>query len=439
MTSGRTERLIVFTRYPEPGRTKTRLIPALGPRAAAETQTEMTRHVLGRSDAWLDGGPKEQEVRFEGGDAGLMAARFGRRAYVPQGRGGLGERMARAFTDAFDAGCARVVVIGGDCPGIDADLLRRAFERLRDHDVALGPATDGGYYLIGLRVMTRALFGDLPWGSAAVLERTLALAREAGLSVALLDELPDVDLPEDLGVWRAAQRAQAPPGRVSVIVPALNEAERIGEALARAREGENVETVVVDGGSADDTAETAAEAGARVFHGPRGRARQMNLGAAVAGGEFYCFLHADTRLPEGFARHVRDTLAPRSVAGGAFAFRLDHDSPALRVVEWVVNRRSRRFQMPYGDQALFIRESTFHELRGFPEAPIMEDYAFVRRLRRRGRIAIAPAAVVTSARRWRRRGVLRTTLLNQAIIIAYHLGVPPRVLARWCGRPEAGA
>jgi rSAM/selenodomain-associated transferase 2 len=157
----------------------------------------------------------------------------------------------------------------------------------------------------------------------------------------------------------------------------------------------------------------------------------MNRGAAVATGEFLLFLHADTLLPPDYPALIRSTLAPPGVAGGAFAFALAGDFPGRRLIECGTNLRARRRQLPYGDQGLFVSRVLFDRVGGFPDQPIMEDYEFVQRIQRLGRVAIAPAAAVTSGRRWQRRGAVGTTLVNQLIVLGYRLGVSPARLARW--------
>lgn len=159
---------------------------------------------------------------------------------------------------------------------------------------------------------------------------------------------------------------------------------------------------------------------------------------AARGIDVLLFLHADTHLPEGFPQTVRATLADGCVAG-AFRLRIDGEHPGLRWVEWGANLRSRLLALPYGDQALFLPARRFYDMGGFADVPWMEDIEFVRRLRRTGRIAIAPTAVTTSARRWQSWGILRTTLIHQACLAGYLLGIPPRWLHRWRGgggRPD---
>jgi rSAM/selenodomain-associated transferase 2 len=157
----------------------------------------------------------------------------------------------------------------------------------------------------------------------------------------------------------------------------------------------------------------------------------MNAGAAAAGGNLLLFLHADTRLPAGFETQVRQTLARSRVAAGAFRLKIDGNQRGLRTIEAVANWRSRVLQMPYGDQALFLRSYTFWESGAFPPIPIMEDFELVRRLKRRGRIALAPGCAETSARRWLRLGAVKTWLVNQCVIAAYCAGVSPQRLAAW--------
>ncbi|NWF54186.1 MAG: TIGR04283 family arsenosugar biosynthesis glycosyltransferase, partial [Syntrophaceae bacterium] len=174
--------------------------------------------------------------------------------------------------------------------------------------------------------------------------------------------------------------------------------------------------------------------GVRVIHSPRGRGRQMNLGAREASGDVLLFLHADTRLPEGFAPCIRGILSRPGISAGAFLFHLDARSPGLSLIQKIANWRSRVFQFPYGDQGIFLKKGLFEELGGYPEMPIMEDYELIRRLKKRGRIYTAPLPALTSARRWEELGVWRTTILNQIIVLAYYLGISPRTLARWYRR-----
>ena len=431
------QRLVVFTRFPEPHRTKTRLIPALGPEGAAQLQRDMTRHTLGSVRELAAGFPVLVELRFEGGDAEKMAACFGTdMSYRPQGSGDLGCRMAAAFAEAFGEGAERTVLIGTDCPEITPELLRDSFDRLATCDVVLGPATDGGYYLIGLRRPAPELFTGIPWSSERVLENTRRRAGELSLKVSLLKTLSDVDRPEDLAVWHRARQSPAAVSatRISVIIPTLNEADYLPQTLGSLRDAENLEVIVVDGGSNDGTTRIAERRGNRVLRSPPGRALQMNAGARAASGSILLFLHADTCLPPGFDSAVLAALRKPGVVAGAFRLRIGAPGLSLRILEQAVNIRSRVLRMPYGDQGIFVHKTTFHELGGFPALPVMEDFEFVRRLRRRGGIRIASLPVITSGRRWQELGPWRTTWINQKVILGYCLGVSPERLAVWYAR-----
>lgn len=435
------DRLILFTRYPLPGRTKTRLIPALGAAGAAALQRQMMEHTLKQVQSLLAQRMVSVEIWFAADEsAGTEAARQQMQdwlgsdwSYQAQSAGDLGMRMADAFRHAFAAGMQQVVIIGTDCPGLDASRLAQAFAALTSHDLVVGPATDGGYYLIGLRQAMPALFVDIDWGTATVFSQTMAAAERCHLSVAVLDPLTDIDRPDDLSVWQTLHPAVArrEPPYLSIIIPALNEAHALPKTLLPLVQQPAVEVIVVDGTSQDSTATVAAALGATVLVSPPGRAQQMNAGAAVARGEVLLFLHADTCLPNGVVDWVQETLAQPETIAGAFELRIAGTLKGLRWIERGVNWRSRYWQLPYGDQGLFLRATTFREQGGFPDLPIMEDYAFVQQLKSRGRIAIAPVPVVTSGRRWQKLGILKTTLINQLMIVGYWLGVSPHRLIRW--------
>lgn len=224
---------------------------------------------------------------------------------------------------------------------------------------------------------------------------------------------------------------------ISIVIPARNEANNL-RRLVPGLVATGCEVIVVDGGSGDDSRQAVVDAGARWLDCEPGRARQMNAGATIAQGEILLFLHADTRLPEGFQDWIGQSLDRPGVVAGAFGLAIDGPGWGLRLVEWGVGLRSRWGQLPYGDQGLFLRRDRFEALGGFPLLPIMEDFVLVDRLRKQGKIAIVPRTVVTSARRWQALGIWRTTLINQAIVWGYWCGVKPDRLARWYRRQVIG-
>jgi rSAM/selenodomain-associated transferase 1 len=195
----RQELLIVFTRYPEPGTTKTRLIKTLGPRGAAAIQKKLTEQTMLQVRKFLQSRAADVIVCHEGGSPDQMQNWLGPDfQYQHQGKGDLGQRMQKAFAAAFNQQYRRIVIIGADCPALRADCLVQAFQALHHREIVLGPAADGGYYLIGLSRNVKEIFKNVPWSTAAVLKKTLTIAEKNGLSSALLATLSDVDIPEDL-------------------------------------------------------------------------------------------------------------------------------------------------------------------------------------------------------------------------------------------------
>ena len=425
------ERLVVFTRYPVAGRTKTRLIPALGPEGAAALHRKMTAWTVRMARQAMRTGLRTLQVHFTGGHKPDMVAWLGPDLeYRQQSEGDLGARMHDAFARAFSDGTRRVVIVGTDCPGLAAETIRKAFALLRSQDLVLGPTDDGGYYLIGLRQPAAHLFGDVAWGTDSVLQITMARAANVGLRTALLPKMQDVDTTDDLPVWdECGPHGHVETPALSIVIPALNEERCIGDTLSAIGDHAAVEVIVVDGGSSDNTVSLAETYGAQVMCAARGRALQMNAGAAAAHGQILLFLHADTRLPLGYLREVRRMLSLADTSAGAFQLGIDGSRFVYRLIEWGSNLRSRFRQMPYGDQGIFMRRETFELIGGYPEMPILEDYALVRRLLRLGRVRIAGGIAMTSARRWKKSGPWALTLRHRLILLGYKAGVDPARLA----------
>lgn len=426
--------ILLFARYPVPGQAKTRLIPELGPEGAARLHRRMTEHAVavarsaGAMVTLCHTGGKRRDFRaWLGPDLDFAA----------QPDADLGGRLRWAFARAFRQRAPRALAIGADVPGISPAILREAFDALGTHDMVLGPALDGGYYLIGMTRPHPDLFAGMEWGTERVCAQTRAAIQRLGLSCHELPTLNDVDRPEDLAALRenpSFVHLLSSSPTLSVVIPTLNEADAIGATVARARQSAGVEILVADGGSTDATRDIARQAGAMVLDVPGGRAAQLNAGAARATGQHLLFLHADTLVPEGYAGLIHAALDDPSAVAGAFRFRTDGTGWGMRIIAWGTNIRSAVFQWPYGDQGLFVEKRLFDESGGFAPLPIMEDYELVRRLRQRGRIATLAEPVLTSARRWQQLGPLRTWLRNQLVIAGYGLGIAPDRLARFYRR-----
>ena len=379
------------------------------------------------------------EIRYTGGSRRQMRQLTGNGFTLAAQKGrNLGERMRNAFAEAQTNGCERMVMIGTDCPALSAEHIRKAFTALSEHDLVLGPGSDGGYWLIGLRE-PKHFISHVAWGSSTVLTETIKQAKAKGLSISLLEELPDVDTEEDLKHLGPA----CPAHRIylSIIIPTLNETDHI-EATIRSVQRDHVEIIVADGGSRDETVAKAQTLGVTVVRSKQGRAKQMNQGAQKAKGKVLLFLHADTilegqttsipmnKLGTDFVAEIFDHLCDQSVAGGAFRFKTDLNHPLMQVIERLVNFRSSRLKLPYGDQGLFVRREIFEQLGGFEDLEIGEDYYFVRKMKKKGRLCQLKLTAVTSARRWRKLGLIRTTLRNQLLLAGLTLGVSNPKLAR---------
>jgi len=221
---------------------------------------------------------------------------------------------------------------------------------------------------------------------------------------------------------------QTPPS-ISIVVPTLNEALAISAHVEGLRRQGFAEIVVADGGSRDDTLALASDAGARLVVAAKGRANQMNAGAAVATGDVLVFLHADTRLPDTAAASICAALRDPRVKGGCFRLRFDEDRGILRLYGWASHLES--YWTSFGDQAFFVRRSVFDELGGFPVQPLMEDVEMRLRLRRAGRFVKLAATATTSARRFIEEGLVRRQALNAAMLLAYGLGVGAERLKRF--------
>lgn len=446
--------LCVFAKPPVPGQVKTRLAAELG----AERAAELARAFLCDTWAAVEAIPWVRPV-LATTERGLASVLGLDAEEWLQGSGDLGERLERLLARALAEGASFGMAIGADTPGLPARLLDEARDALAGADAVLGPSEDGGFYLIGLRRCPSGLLCGLPWSCRQTFTHTLARLRDRGLETRVLPAWFDVDLPSDvvrLGELLARAEIHAPgtasvlgaampvggsasPGRVSVVVPTLDEEARIGGLLEELSGIPGLrEIIVADGGSRDRTLEIARSfPGVRALAAPRGRASQMNRGARAATGEVLLFLHADVMPPADMARWVDKALADERVVAGAFRIWTIADGGRswLGPLLHLADLRSRYSGLPYGDQALFVRAEAFWKAGGFPDQPLLEDLELSRRLRRLGRIRTVPATVRVSGRRFIARPVYYTLMVN-VLPLLYRIGIPPAVLAGLYGNPR---
>lgn len=217
--------------------------------------------------------------------------------------------------------------------------------------------------------------------------------------------------------------------KLSVIIPALNEAESIQHAIRTSLALSPHEIIVVDGGSTDETVTLARQLDCHVIESARGRAIQQNTGAAAAKGDILLFLHADTWLAPEARKQIETTMQSPAIPGGAFLHRIDADSLLFRLVEAGDALRVCCTRIAYGDQGIFLRREVFNTLGGFPDIRLMEDVRLMKSLRDCGRLALLPGPLHVSARRWKKHGAIRQTIRNWCLLTAEHLGIHPDRLA----------
>lgn len=218
--------------------------------------------------------------------------------------------------------------------------------------------------------------------------------------------------------------------KISLIIPVINEADQILNAIEAAWATGVDEVIVVDGGSDDNTFSLAASSQCIALQSAPGRAAQMNFGAANSSGEILLFLHADNRLASGSAEQIRAALQVPSRVHGGFRQRINHTSSIYRLFEWGNSQRILWQGLIYGDQAMFVRKTAFESAGRFPEIPLMEDWELSRRLYKHARPVLLVGPTTVSARRWERHGPLRQTCKNWYLTLAYRLGASPMWLAR---------
>lgn len=219
---------------------------------------------------------------------------------------------------------------------------------------------------------------------------------------------------------------------ISIVIPLLNEAAEIERLAAMLVTMDAEQVIAVDGGSTDQTVARLRQAGITVIEHARGRAVQMNAGAAMAESDILLFLHADTEISQYHLDRIRRTMGDPEIVGGRFDVRLTGTHPLFRIIAFFMNLRSRLSRISTGDQAMFVRRSVFTQMGGFPDLPLMEDIALSRSLKWAGAIACLRDKVTVSSRRWENEGILRTVVLMWRLRLLYWLGVDPvRLKARY--------
>lgn len=432
--------IIVFTRVPVPGQTKTRMMPYLSAVQCAELHRCFLRDIAGecekvRADMIVCYTPEDKEK--------LLHPIFGEEAvYVPQEGENLGERMYNALDKALKDGYESCVLIGTDIPEICGEILEQAFEKLEESDVVFGPTYDGGYYLVGMKKPYREVFEQKSYGHGKVLENTARYLREQKIRTSYVKMLEDMDTREDIQNYRNRMRQQKElqktrtgrylmrTSRISVIIPIYNEEKtiiRLQEQLMPYRD--KCEILFVDGGSTDRTFELIAP-DFRVLKSEKGRAAQMNLGARESSGDILFFLHCDSELPDRFLAEIRYVM--KDHRAGCFGIAFHSRNLFMFTCRVISNHRIKDRKVMFGDQGIFVDRELFFEAGMFPEIPVMEDYQFSLTLKERAvKLGIAKHRIYTSDRRFPQGTIPKLKVMWQMNRLRkmYRDGVPVEAIA----------
>lgn len=378
--------VIVFTRVPLPGQTKTRMMPYLSARQCVCLHQCFLKDIKNTckdvsADVFVCYTPE--------GEEGFLYPLLGKEAvYFPQKGEGLGERMYCAIETVLQKGYEACVLIGTDVPEIRAKHLADAFAMLatESKDVVFGPTEDGGYYLVGMKKPYREVFERQTYGYGNVLENTIRRLEERKFRTGCIEQLQDMDTREDLQGYRERMRQNKELqrtetgrylmriSRISVIVPVYNEEKTIVQMQEQLRSCRHqCEILFVDGGSTDRTLELI-EPGFRVVKSKKGRANQMNAGAKESNGDILFFLHCDSELPKHFLAEIRYVM--KDYRAGCFGIAFHSRNFFMWTCRVISNHRVKDRKVMFGDQGIFIDRELFYEVGMFPELPIMEDYQF---------------------------------------------------------------
>ncbi len=402
--------IIVFTREPEAGLTKTRMMPRYSAEECAELHSCFLRDIA-RSLRDVDADIWVCYTSSRGEHPVLGRAFEEAKGFIEQRGDGLGARMFNAIEDVLEKGYDSCALIGTDVPELRAESVARAFDLLKTSDIVLGPTEDGGYYLIAMRRAERAPFELESYGNESVLERTIASIESAGRRASMGDSYQDMDETSDLRALMRRYRengriARTETGRflletlrVSIIVPIYNEETTIDvlqEQLERYKA--EAEILIVDGGSTDATCEMVRE-GFTLIRSEKGRANQMNLGAKMSSGDVLFFLHADSLLPDDLIGEIRRVMQGHRY--GCFGVSFPSRNLLMLTNRIISNDRAFRRGLPFCDQGIFMDRELFWEVGGFPLLPLMEDYQFSLNLKGLGyRPGRTKDRITTSSRRY---------------------------------------
>ena len=426
---------------------KTRLAQHLGCEAAKEIYKIIFRHII----TAISSSKYEQILFVEpvGSDQFLENLSWKHKVFSQTGND-LGQRIQNAFQMGIKMGFQKQVLIGSDAPSLDTNIIMHAFAYLDEADLVIAPAIDGGFSLIGIKHTVPELVTDVEWSSIKTLDMVLDNAKRLKLKWKLLSFINDIDTWEDLERF-LKEKLDSPLRQVqneiqlklknqyfnspiiSVIIPALNEENKLGYNLAALRSQLDAqdEVIVVDGASRDRTIEIARQNGAQVLESERGRAVQMNKGAQHAKGEVLLFLHADCQIKTPGLQAMRQALQNINVLGGCFSQEILGYRSIYRWIAQSGNWRARCFRIFYGDQGIFVRKKIFEKIGGYAAVQLFEDVIFSRKLKKLGQTIVLQHKIQTWPRTWESWGIVTVSIRNWVISILFYLGFSPNWLKRF--------
>jgi rSAM/selenodomain-associated transferase 1 len=436
--------LLVFLRYPAAGRVKKRLGAEVGAEKATRIYEKLLRRTLGIACDLKRKSPEVGITLFHTphDPVDKLVKRFrGPWEFRPQEGDHLGERMSNALRWAFAAGAGRAVLIGSDLADVQWEDIEQAFRKTNEKVVVLGPAADGGFYLVGTDRPVESPFAFSSWSTREVFSRTARGFAAEGFGVLTTPERNDVDHKSALERLEGDSLFS---DSISVIIPTLAQPEKLRPLLEHLEDSiwPGDEIVVVQGGAFQKTALQRMSPVLTVIETSKGRGIQQNVGAMLSRGNILFFLHDDTVPPPEFPYLIRRTCGDRPLALGCFGLRFSPSNRALDLIAGWANLRTRLFKLPYGDQGYFCRRELFESAGGFRRRYLMEDVELVRDIRKirgggGGGVSIVPAPVCTSPDRYVRKGVLKACLQNHAIFLLSALGRDERELYRKYYGPAA--
>lgn len=413
--------IILFTRVPQAGKTKTRMMPYL-------TAEECKRlHICFLQDVRQQCQKTQADLLISYTPAGAdneqkLRTIFGIQAdYFPQEGNTLGEKMYHAIERVLSQGYESCILIGADIPEIKAEHLTEAFAVLTEKDIVFGRTEDGGYYLVGMKQPIPQAFGLSEYGHSKVLEQTVQQLQATGFSVGYAKTLSDLDTPDDLRALRGrlcrketscpvTEKFLEQNKKISIIIPIYNEEKTI-EALQRQLKPlkDRCEIIFVDGGSTDRTV-ALLDKSYKLLQGHKGRAKQMNAGAKESTGDILFFLHCDSELPPDPLGEIRRVM--QTHRAGCFGIAFHSKNFFMWTCRVISNHRVFDRKVMFGDQGIFIERELFFEAGLFPEIPIMEDYQFSLTLKEMGiPLGMTQKRIYTSDRRFPKKTIPKLRLM----------------------------